>query len=74
MEIPKGNREIKFEFVPKVVNKGFYLSLFSYLIFITVFIKFILLTKRMYNKIPKKRYQRTLSMLREVCPSPSVSI
>ena len=42
MEIPKGNCEIKFEFVPKVVNKGFYLSLFSYLIFITVFIKFIL--------------------------------
>jgi len=42
MEIPKGNREIKFEFVPKVVNTGFYLSLFSYLIFITVFIKFIL--------------------------------
>ena len=26
----------------------------------------------MYNKIPKKRYQRTLSMLKEVCPSPSV--
>ena len=42
MEIPKGNHEIKFEFVPKVVNAGFYLSLFSYLIFITVFIKFIL--------------------------------
>ena len=26
----------------------------------------------MYNKIPKKRYQRTLSLLKEVCPSPSV--
>ena len=25
----------------------------------------------MYNKIPKKRYDRTLRMLKEVCPSPS---
>ena len=26
----------------------------------------------MYSKIPKKRYDRTLRMLKEVCPSPSV--
>ena len=26
----------------------------------------------MYNKIPKKRYDKTLSILKEVCPSPSV--
>ena len=42
MEIPSGSHEIKFEFIPKVINTGFYLSLFSYLIFIVVFIKFIL--------------------------------
>jgi len=42
MEIPSGSHEIKFEFIPKVVNTGFYLSLFSYLIFIVVFIKFVL--------------------------------
>ena len=42
MEIPSGSHDIKFEFIPKVINTGFYLSLFSYLIFIVVFIKFIL--------------------------------
>ncbi len=45
MEIPKGTHEIKFEFKPEVINTGFYLSLFSYLIFISVFIKFIILKK-----------------------------
>lgn len=42
MKIPSGVHEIKFEFISKVVTTGFYLSLFSYLIFIIVFIKFIL--------------------------------
>ena len=45
MEIPKGTHEIKFEFKPEVINTGFYLSLLSYLIFISVFIKFIILKK-----------------------------
>ncbi|MDB4148779.1 hypothetical protein N9591_03415, partial [Flavobacteriaceae bacterium] len=42
MKIPSGDHEIKFKFISKVVTTGFYLSLFSYLIFIIVFIKFIL--------------------------------
>ena len=45
MEMPKGTHEIKFEFKPAVINTGFYLSLLSYLIFISLFIKFIILRK-----------------------------
>jgi hypothetical protein len=45
MEMPKGTHEIKFEFKPEVINTGFYLSLLSYLIFISLFIKFIILRK-----------------------------
>lgn len=45
MEIPKGTHEIKFEFKPEVINTGFYLSLLSYMIFISVLIKFIILKK-----------------------------
>ncbi|MBT6653892.1 MAG: YfhO family protein, partial [Flavobacteriaceae bacterium] len=43
MEMPKGTHEIKFEFKPEVINTGFYLSLLSYLIFISLFIKFIII-------------------------------
>ena len=45
MEMPKGTHEIKFEFKPAVINTGFYLSLLSYLIFISLFIKFIIIRK-----------------------------
>ena len=45
MEMPKGTHEIKFEFKPGVINTGFYLSLLSYLIFISLFIKFIIIRK-----------------------------
>jgi len=45
MEMPKGTHEIKFEFKPAVINTGFYLSLLSYLIFISLFIKFIVIRK-----------------------------
>jgi len=45
MEMPKGTHEIKFEFKPAVINIGFYLSLLSYLIFISLFIKFIVIRK-----------------------------
>ncbi|MDA8808125.1 YfhO family protein [Flavobacteriaceae bacterium] len=45
MEMPKGTHEIKFEFKPEVINTGFYLSLLSYLIFISLFIKFIIIRK-----------------------------
>jgi len=45
MEMPKGTHEIKFEFKPEVINTGFYLSLLSYLIFISMFIKFIIIRK-----------------------------
>lgn len=45
MEIPKGTHEIKFEFKPEVINTGFYLSLLSYMIFISMLIKFIILKK-----------------------------
>ena len=45
MEMPKGTHEIKFEFKPEVINTGFYLSLLSYLIFISLFIKFIVIRK-----------------------------
>ncbi|MDC6480444.1 YfhO family protein [Flavobacteriaceae bacterium] len=45
MEVPKGFHEIKFEFIPNVINTGFYFSILSYLIFIIVFVKFILLKK-----------------------------
>jgi len=45
MEMPKGTHEIKFEFKPEVINTGFYLSLLSYLIFISMFIKFIVIRK-----------------------------
>ena len=45
MEVPEGIHEIKFEFIPKVINTGFYFSILSYLIFMIVFVKFILLKK-----------------------------
>ena len=45
MEMPKGTHEIKFEFKPEIINTGFYLSLLSYLIFISLFIKFIIIRK-----------------------------
>ena len=45
MEMPKGTHEIKFEFKPEVINTGFYLSFLSYLIFISLFIKFIIIRK-----------------------------
>ena len=45
MEMPKGTHEIKFEFKSAVINTGFYLSLLSYLIFISLFIKLIVIRK-----------------------------
>ena len=41
MEIPKGSHEIKFEFKPKVVQRGSYISVFAYFILILIFIKYI---------------------------------
>ena len=41
IEIPKGKHEIKFEFKPKVVQRGSIISVFAYLILILVLIKFI---------------------------------
>jgi uncharacterized membrane protein YfhO len=41
MEVPKGNHILKFVFNPQVVKNGVYISIFSYLVLIIVFIKFI---------------------------------
>ncbi len=41
IEIPKGKHEIKFEFKPKVVQRGSTISVFAYLILILVLIKLI---------------------------------
>ena len=41
MEVPKGNHILKFVFNPQVVKNGVYISVFSYLVLIIVFIKFI---------------------------------
>ena len=41
MEVPKGTHILKFVFNPQVVKNGVYISVFSYLILIIVFIKFI---------------------------------
>ena len=41
MEIPKGKHEIRFEFKPKIVERGSVISVFAYLILILVLIKFI---------------------------------
>ena len=41
IEIPSGKHEIKFEFKPKVIQRGSIISVFAYLILILVFMKFI---------------------------------
>lgn len=41
MKIPKGDHVITFEFKPQVVKSGMYISMFSFLLFIVVFVKFI---------------------------------
>ena len=41
MKIPKGDHVITFEFKPQVVKTGMYISMFSFLLFIVVFVKFI---------------------------------
>ena len=41
MEIPKGKHEIRFEFKPKVVERGSVISVFAYLILILVLTKLI---------------------------------
>ena len=41
MKIPKGDHVITFEFKPQVVKSGMYISIFSFLLFIVVFVKFI---------------------------------
>ena len=41
MEVPKGNHILKFVFNPQLVKNEVYISVFSYLVLIIVFIKFI---------------------------------